>query len=94
MKKDFLDTVLPLGRVVVTKTAFETIAPYDIGAAIGNHKNCNWGAVSDEDWVRNNEAVTQGHQIVSAYKSKAGERFWIITEADRSCTTVLLSGDR
>jgi len=52
-----------------------------------------WGDLSDNDRVANDMAVEHGGRILSAYGSTNGIRFWIITEADRSATTVLLPDD-
>lgn len=49
--------------------------------------------VDSEDWQENDRSVTEGFRLLSAYESTDGIRFWIITEADRSVTTVLLPDD-
>jgi hypothetical protein len=51
------------------------------------HQSGDWGEV--EDPRENDLALKEGAGILSIYRSKAGERFWIITEADRSATTFL-----
>ena len=48
------------------------------------------GDVCDADWQENDFSVTNGFRILSSYRTKAGIKFWIITEADRSATTILL----
>jgi len=50
----------------------------------------DWGQVCAEDWRLNDEAVQDGSRIVSAYITLKGVKIWIITEADRSTTTILL----
>ena len=52
--------------------------------------NGDWGEVPEEDKRENEFSVQQGFRILSAYTTSAGERIWIITEADRSATTILL----
>lgn len=58
--------------------------------ALNRHMRGDWGEVCDEDWKQNDFSLENGFRILSAYKSKAGITFWIITEADRSATTILL----
>jgi hypothetical protein len=54
------------------------------------HSEGDWGDVSADDWKANDDALTSGERLFSAYDIGAGKRIWIITEADRSSTTVLL----
>lgn len=58
--------------------------------ALARHAAGDWGDLCDEDWHTNNEAPKNGARLFSAYHSDDGVKFWIITEADRSVTTVLL----
>lgn len=80
-----------LGRCVVTRDAYElldeqSIDPMDL---VSLHQSGSWGCLGDEDWERNDEAVKCGERIISLYP--IGETvFSVITEADRSATTVLL----
>lgn len=60
-----------------------------ISDILGRHKRGDWGVVAAEDAKSNNEAVENGGRLLSAYDVE-GTRVWIITEADRSYTTVLL----
>lgn len=55
------------------------------------HASGNWGDVCDEDWESNNEALRTGDRLLSAYwlDDAHTEKIWIITEADRSATTIL-----
>ena len=53
----------------------------------------DWGDVSEEDRKANDEAIDFGSRILSSYADRHGIRFWIITEADRSATTILLPED-
>ena len=54
------------------------------------HVAGDWGGVSVEDWKANDDALAAGERLFSAYVVGRDERIWIITEADRSSTTVLL----
>jgi hypothetical protein len=57
---------------------------------IRRHAAGDWGDVNAEDWTANDQALTSGERLFSAYELGEGRRVWIITEADRSSTTVLL----
>ena len=55
------------------------------------HSIGNWGnELCDEDRESNDQALSRGDEILSAYKSESGTKFLIITEADRSIITVIL----
>ena len=82
--------LFPLGQTVITRGANETIAEYDVMLAISRHQSGDWGEVSDADWKSNDRAIKKDERILSSYISSNDEKFWIITEWDRSATTVLL----
>lgn len=84
---------LPLGRIVATPAALVRIPPEEIANALVRHQNRDWGNVSASDHLANDQALREGTRILSAYRSAAGDAFWILTEADRSVTTVLLPED-
>ena len=85
---------LPLGHVVATPGALEVIRTHglDVVGLLHRHRAGDWGAVSEHDARVNDHAVEGGTRILSAYETPAG-RLWIITEADRSATTVLLPSE-
>ena len=85
---------LPLGHVVATPGALEVVRNHglDIVGLLHRHRAGDWGAVSDQDARANDHAVTEGTRVLSAYETTGG-RIWIITEADRSATTVLLPSE-
>ena len=85
--------VFRLGRVVSTANAIQSLTSDDILNGIQRHQAGDWGEVAPADWDANDRALTQGGRIVSAYNAINGIRYWIITEADRSVTTVLLPED-
>ena len=60
-----------------------------IGDCLNKHEHGDWGIVSDEDKKLNDEAVENGFRVLSAYKVDE-KKIWIITEADRESTTILL----
>lgn len=82
-----------LGRIVTTRNALEKLTPDDILVAIRRHQAGDWGGLPKEDRKENEVSLAQGLRPLSAYESATGVRFWLITEADRSATTVLLPED-
>ena len=84
--------LFPLGQVVATPGALQALenAGQEPEEFLNRHDRGDWGEVSDEDKQENEFSVQQGFRILSAYTTSAGERIWIITEADRSATTILL----
>lgn len=84
---------VPLGQVVATAAALAALAQPDIVAALRRHAAGDWGDVSTDDRAANDAALREGARLLSAYRSAAGVAFWVLTEADRSVTTVLLPDD-
>ena len=82
----------PLGRTLATPGVLEILAESSASPAdfLGRHAQCDWGDVSDVDWRLNDEALERGERLLSAYRTPTDERIWIITEADRSATTILM----
>jgi hypothetical protein len=66
---------------------------YDVKDALLRHGWRDWGDVCAEDWTANDQALAGGSRVLSAYHDRAGVKFWIITEADRRATTILLPAD-
>jgi hypothetical protein len=79
-----------LGRLVSTPGALERVSPDEMLRALGRHSTGDWGSVCSEDAEANEVAVAERARLLSSYTTGEGVRFWIITEADRSLTTVLL----
>lgn len=84
---------LILGDVYATPGVLEKVSQADIIKGLGRHRKCDWGDVYEEDKIANDEAFEMGYRILSSYTSSKGVKFWIITEADRSITTVLLPSE-
>jgi hypothetical protein len=87
------DEHFPLGRMVVTANANNVLSAEEISAALSRHKSGDWGEVNETDWKANDSALKLGERVLSAYTGSNGDKFWIITEADRSYTTVLMPDD-
>jgi len=84
---------VPLGNLYATRNASEQI-PLDVMlTALHRHSSGDWGEVGPEDWQENDHAIKTGERLLSAYISPGGTRFLIITERDRSTTTILLPQD-
>jgi hypothetical protein len=83
----------PTGEIVITRNAAERLADKDVQTALRRHVQADWGAVCEEDWQANDHAMENSHRILSVYVAQNQTKFWIITEADRSTTTVLLPED-
>ena len=84
----------PLGRTFITANASHRLKSDEVQAALKRHKCGDWGSELDEwDREENERSLEEGLRLLSKYQSKDGTKFWIITEADRSTTTVLLPED-
>ena len=77
----------------MTRAAQAALQPHEVAASIARHARGDWGELCDEDVAANEQALKDGGRLLSAYKATSGTKFWVITEADRSATTVLLPED-
>lgn len=83
------------GTLCITATVFSRMDEDKkfsgfVNDSLNRYKTCDWGEISKEDKVLNDEAITNGDRIFATYIYPAdGTKIWIITEADRSATTVL-----
>lgn len=85
--------LFPLGQVVATPDALAALEEANESAMplLTRHQSGDWGDLCDEDRQLNDEAVDDGSRILSSYVLEAtGHKVWVITEADRSSTTILL----
>ena len=82
---------LPLGRVVATPGALQLLreAEEDPLRLLSRHASGDWGELDAHDVRENERALRHGWRLLSSYPVGEG-RVWVITEADRSCTTLLL----
>jgi hypothetical protein len=82
---------LPLGRVVATPGALKLLseASEDLFGDLARHAAGDWGELCTFDRRQNEVAVREGYRVLSSYPVGEG-KVWIITEADRSVTTILL----
>ena len=82
----------PLGQTYATPGALEALseAGQDAAQFLCRHQAGDWGDVDNHDRQANDRALTEGTRLFSVYHSEKGPKFWVITEADRSATTILL----
>ena len=82
----------PLGQVVATPGALDALentgqSPVEF---LDRHAQGDWGELSEADRQENEFSLLNGFRLLSAYRLNDGTKIWIITEADRSATTILL----
>ena len=82
-----------LGKIVSTPNALNQLTQDDILMGIQRHQAGDWGDVDEDDRKENELSLQQGLRLFSVYHSAGGVKFWLITEANRSHTTVLLPAD-
>jgi hypothetical protein len=85
-------SAFPLGRIVATPGALAALeaagqTPHEF---LARHGRKDWGDLSEEDAQENELSLRESFRLLSAYHTKLGEKLWLITEADRSGTTILL----
>ena len=87
--------LFPLGQVVATPGAINELEKSGESARgfLQRHIRGDWGDVCGGDGKLNDAAVRTGERILSTYRTTRGERIWIIAEADRSVTTLLLPSE-
>lgn len=81
-----------LGQTIMTIGAQEAFAdsnelPSDF---LAKHQSGDWGIIGKEDKQENEFSLKNGFRLLSAYRTTKGEKLWVITESDRSVTTILL----
>jgi hypothetical protein len=88
-------TRFALGQMFITPGAEEAlqIAGQTAIEFLRRHMSGDWGELSDEDVKENEFSLKKGLRLLSAYQTEKGQNLWIITEADRSATTILLPSE-
>lgn len=84
-----------LGQTVMTIGAKEALAESNQSPSefLARHQSGDWGIVSKDDAKENALSLKEGFRIMSVYKISQNVKLWIITEADRSSTTILLPNE-
>lgn len=95
MEIHHITPLFPIGRPVMTQGVNELLGDEAQGRAIAldlllRHQTGDWGDMDASDKAANDRALKTGERIFSAYHLKDGTRVWVITEWDRSYTTILL----
>lgn len=82
----------PLGQTVATPGALSALAESEQSPRefLIRHTRGDWGECDEEDRQANEEALVDGSRIFSVYQTHRGVMIWVITEADRSSTCILL----
>lgn len=93
LSKNGKEAKFPVGQIVATPNALSKLTHHDILTALSRHVKGDWGEVCEEDRRENELSLKEGFRLLSVYKGNNETKFWIITEADRSVTTVLLPED-
>ena len=85
----------PLGQIVATPGALAALekSSEEPGTFLTRHACGDWGDLSEEDRKENEFSLAHGFRLLSSYKLRNGTKLWIITEADRSSTTLLLPNE-
>jgi hypothetical protein len=83
----------PRGRILLTQAARSVLSDEDINFALLRHHCGDWGELDPGDRRRNESALVEGERLLSVYRSSKNIRFYVITEADRKVTTILLPSD-
>lgn len=88
--------LFPLGRTVATPGALNELQRAGVlpVTLLARHQCGDWGVVDAEDQATNNRAVKAGTRILSAYEiGPDNKRIWVISEWDRSVTTILMPAE-
>lgn len=81
------------GKVAITAAAMQALSPNTVAEALDRHAKGDWGTVCKKDWEANDLALSEPGRLLSAYEAKDQTVFWIITEWNRTATTILLPSD-
>ncbi len=89
---DFVRPLFSLGQCVATPGALAALeaagqTPTDL---LSRHVRGDWGDIHPDDKGANEQALKDGARIFSVYLTLVGVKLWVITESDRSATTILL----
>ncbi len=79
-----------LGRLLATQGDLYAVSMEEVTEAIAHHLSGDWGELCKEDWAENEFGLANSGRLFSRYYTEDGTLFYVITEWDRSVTTVLL----
>ncbi len=83
-----------MGRLLMTRGVNDLVAEDEafakfVMSSLTRHRRGDWGNLTDEDKQENELSLKAGYRLLSAFESEGLPKIWIITEADRSATTIL-----
>lgn len=78
-----------LGKVRVSDRIQKELSEAEIRFAIQRHAVGDWGTVDAKTAYYNRNALVAGRSVISAFRSKSGKKFWVITSCNRSVTSVI-----
>ena len=89
-----MTVAINMGRLLMTRGVNDLVAEDEAFAkfvmnSLTRHRRGDWGNLTDEDIQENELSLKEGYRLLSAYESEGLPKIWIITEADRSATTIL-----
>jgi len=84
--------LFPLGQIVATPGALEALEASQQSPAefLARHARGDWGELSADDIAENEFSLKNGFRLLSSYCTATGQKLWVITEEDRSLTTLLV----
>ena len=80
----------PMGRLLMTPGVRDSVKRPEIEKLLQRHNYGDWGELDEDDVAQNELGLEEGLRLMSAYTAGSGQTVWVITEADRSVTTLLL----
>lgn len=81
------------GQLCATPAVLKAVPPMELVQFMNRHRSGDWGDISQNDAAANEDALRYKERIISWYTASTGERVMILTEADRSATTLLLADE-
>ena len=89
-----MTVAINMGRLLMTRGVNDLVAEDEafaklVMSSLTRHQRGDWGDLTDEDKQENELSLKEGYRLLSAYESEGLPKIWIITEADRSATTIL-----
>ena len=92
MERTIKAPLFPLGQIVATPGALTALEKAGQGPQefLQRHSHGEWGDLDEQDRKENQLSLEQGFRLLSSYRTNANEKLWVITESDRSVTTLLL----
>jgi hypothetical protein len=85
--------LFPMGCLMSTPAAMAALTLEEMAWGLARHLSGDWGDLDAEDVRENEFSLKEGFRLFSVYHGANGTKFWIITESDRSVTTILLPSD-